>query len=106
MPKIYTTQDNPYLDLSPALDFGDEIITLLPRGDMNFSTRHSANTIRLGLEDFKPTDYLLMMGDPIGIALTVLIVSRLLPLGASLNLLKWNKQTGVYLPIKLSLEYL
>ena len=84
--------------------------TLLPRRVINDTSRMVqmlfddpliVDQIADGLQDIKPEDYLLLAGDPVLIGIVTAIAADMLD--GEINLLKWDRQEKVYLPLHLSL---
>ena len=57
--------------------------------------------LRKLLRDYKPTDYVLLTGDPAIIGVACSIISELT--NGKFNLLKWDKQEKRYYPIEINL---
>ena len=57
--------------------------------------------LRKLLRDYKPTDYVLLTGDPAIIGVACSIISELT--NGKFNLLKWDKQERRYYPIEIDL---
>jgi hypothetical protein len=57
--------------------------------------------LRKLLKDYKPTDYVLLTGDPAIIGVACSIISELT--NGKFNLLKWDKQEKKYYPIEINL---
>ena len=57
--------------------------------------------LRKLLKDYKPTDYVLLTGDPAIIGVACSIISELT--NGKFNLLKWDKQEKRYYPIEINL---
>lgn len=95
MPRVFVTQEMPNYDISPAKEFG-EIVVILPPGNYNFSVDIFAGEIYDRFRDLTEDDYLLLIGDPTYIALVAAIAFEHVHV---LNLLKWDRIKGEYLPI-------
>ena len=57
--------------------------------------------LRKLLKDYRPTDYVLLTGDPAIIGVACSIISELT--NGKFNLLKWDKQEKRYYPIEINL---
>ena len=57
--------------------------------------------LRKSLQDYRPSDYLLLTGDPAIIGVACSIVSDIT--NGKYNLLKWDKQERRYYPIEINL---
>lgn len=85
-------------DLSAAREFG-ELTECLPPGNIPRELSATAARLRRALADFDPAqDYLLAIGDPIAIAMAVLVADRA---GGSVRVLKWDRRQERYLPFTL-----
>lgn len=111
MSRVYVVQAQGKHDLSPARKWG-EINVLLPKHDQTFTPEVTLTDLREGLTFFNfKEDWLLMTGDPVGIALAGLVIAELreLPewrdtgMADVLPVLKWNKRENDYIPIKIPL---
>ena len=105
---VYLVQDvpgtqagTPKLNIVGAREYG-EIKSLLPElSQIIFSPGPLIFKLRKLLKDFKPDDYLLLIGDPALIGVACSIVSDIT--NGKYNLLKWDKQERQYYPIKINL---
>ena len=68
---------------------------------MNFSPGPLIFKLKNLVKDFKPTDYLLLTGDPAIIGVVCSFVSE--QTNGRYNLLKWDRQEKRYYPIKINL---
>ena len=58
--------------------------------------------LRKGLKDYRPTDFLLLTGDPAIIGVACSVVSDMT--NGKYKLLKWDKQERKYYPIEINLH--
>ena len=110
MPRIYVVQEQPQVNMSPALDYGDEFIFLLPPGNHSVNTTRLVDTIATKLDNFQHDDYLLLIGDPVAIGVACTIASNLVNKDfvsgddlVPLKVLKWDRQDHRYFPIELKI---
>jgi len=104
----HTGEMRPQFDLSPALRFG-EVVDVLPPGGVTQDYKQLAGDIRRRLldEDFDPNDdHVLALGDPVAVALGVLVVAGLMrefEYGGPgvISLLKWDRRTFSYVVCRL-----
>ena len=95
MPKIFLTKEDPRLNFSPALKFGEEIIVLVTRDcPVHASSAGFTNAIKNKLMDFSDEDYLLCSGDPVTIGIAVFYAAFFN--GNRVNLLKWDNMHKQY----------
>lgn len=104
-PVVYVVQEQPNFDLSSAEVWG-RLEILLPPGNLNFQGPHIKRMLEAKLEIFQPTDWLLLTGSPVAVAMTAVIAYERLPLGMRgkrLQVLKWQSAQKKYLPLRLEL---
>ena len=108
MPTVYVLQEiagtrdgRPKINIMGASQYG-RIKFLLPElSQIIFSPGPLVFKLRQLLRDYKPTDYLLLTGDPAIIGVACSIVSDLT--NGKYNLLKWDKQERKYYAIEINL---
>jgi len=106
--KVYLIQEvpgtkagTPKINIVGATKYGD-VIPLLPElSQIIFSPGPLIFKLRKLLRDYKPTDYVLLTGDPAIIGVACSIISELT--NGKFNLLKWDKQEKRYYPIEINL---
>lgn len=81
------------INLAPARRFG-ELVHLLPAGQLPDDPRPSVEALQRGLAAIRPTDYLLLVGDPRAIAWASAIAAD--NLDGELRLLQWYRSDGNY----------
>jgi len=95
---IYVTQEQRGKNISPALKYGDKIVSCLPQDHQLYSSRpETGDMIRKALHHIAPEDYVLLIGDPIIIGMTMAIASEFL--NGTVEVLKWDAQTRTYVPV-------
>ena len=96
-----TRAGNPKINIVGAQKYGDLKFLLPELSQMIFSPGPLIFKLRKLLKNFKPEDYLLLIGDPALIGVACSIVSDIT--NGKYNLLKWDKQERQYYPIKINL---
>lgn len=97
MPNVYVTSEDPNLDYSPALRFGDRVIGVFPPGQVHLHPQIALYRARGVLREMKPEDYLALAGDPVKIGICVMVAAERV---GRVKLLRWNRQTSSYIPIE------
>ena len=107
-PTVYVVQEiagtregRPKFNIMGAAQYGNLKFLLDERSQIIFSPGPLIFKLRSALRHFKPTDYLLLTGDPAIIGVTCSIVSEYT--NGKFNLLKWDKQEKRYYPIEINL---
>ena len=107
-PSVYVVQEiagtregRPKFNIMGAAQYGNLKFLLDERSQIIFSPGPLIFKLRNALKHFKPTDYLLLTGDPAIIGVTCSIVSEYT--NGKYNLLKWDKQEKRYYPIEINL---
>ena len=96
-----TKSGSPKMNIIGAQKYG-ELKFLLPEfSQIIFSPGPLVFKLKKLLKDFKPEDYLLLIGDPALIGVACSIVSDIT--NGKYNLLKWDNQERQYYPIKINL---
>jgi hypothetical protein len=98
---VYVTQEAPGRNLTPARQYG-ELSVMLPPGNLVLSPAPTIKRLRKSLSTFSIQDYLLLMGDPIGMSLAFAIAAE--KTNGIVKVLKWDRQHETYLPITLNLN--
>ena len=107
-PSVYVVQEiagtregRPKFNIMGAAQYGNLKFLLDERSQIIFSPGPLIFKLRSALRNFRPTDYLLLTGDPAIIGVTCSIVSEYT--NGKYNLLKWDKQEKRYYPIEINL---
>lgn len=98
---VYVVQEVPKFNITRASSYG-ELSIVLPPGNMSFSTDATYTKAAAKLKDFKSSDYLLLIGDPIAMGICFSIALALAK--GNINLLKWDRQTMTYLNINVNIN--
>lgn len=96
-PRAFLVQDNATLDFSPLREYAawpPEVI--YDPGQVTLHPQHAVEIARKKLGSMKPSDYLLLNGDPVMIGISLAIAAEL---HGRVNLLRWDRREKVYLPI-------
>jgi len=97
---VYITQEDPRKNLLPAAKYG-ELKVVLPQGNICFSTGEVVHRCRKELSRFNDKDYLLLIGDPIAIAIATVVASETNQ--GKVKFLKWDRQEQIYYPVEINL---
>ena len=105
-PTVYVVQEiagtregRPKFNIMGAAEYGTLKFLLDERSQMIFSPGPLVMKLKSLVKDFKPTDYLLLTGDPAIIGVVCCLVSDLT--NGRFNLLKWDRQEKRYYPIEI-----
>ena len=108
VPKVYVVQEiagtregRPKFNIMGAAEYGKLKFLLDERSQMIFSPGPLIFKLKNLVKDFKPTDYLLLTGDPAIIGVVCSLVSDIT--NGRYNLLKWDRQEKRYYPIEIDL---
>ena len=107
-PTVYVVQEiagtregRPKFNIMGAAEYGKLKFLLDERSQMIFSPGPLIFKLKTLVKDFKPTDYLLLTGDPAIIGVVCSLVSE--QTNGTYNLLKWDRQEKRYYPIEIDL---
>jgi len=98
---VYVVQESMKFNLLPAAEYG-ELQTLLPPGQVMLATAPTIRALREKLRTFSDSDYLLAIGDPIAIGLSVALAAGFN--GGKIKMLKWDRQEHRYYAIEADLN--
>jgi len=96
-----TKAGNPKINILGASDYGIFKFLLPEFSQIIFSPGPLIYKLRQSLKNYRPSDYLLLTGDPAIIGVACSIVSDIT--NGKYNLLKWDKQERKYYPITINL---
>ena len=106
---VYVIQDvpgskigMPKINIIGASKFGKLKILLPENAQVTLSTSPVVAKLKSLLKDYKPTDFLLLTGDPAIIGIACSIVSDYT--NGLYKLLKWDKQERMYYPLEINLN--
>ena len=107
-PIVYVIQEipgtqagNPKINIIGASQYGRFKFLLPEFSQIIFSPGPLIYKLRQSLKNYRPSDYLLLTGDPAIIGVACSIVSDIT--NGKYNLLKWDKQERKYYPITINL---
>ena len=107
-PTVYVVQEiagtregRPKFNIMGAAEYGKLKFLLDERSQMIFSPGPLIFKLKTLVKDFKPTDYLLLTGDPAIIGVVCCLISE--NTNGRYNLLKWDRQEKRYYPIEIDL---
>ena len=107
-PTVYVVQEiagtregRPKFNIMGAAEYGKLKFLLDERSQMIFSPGPLIFKLKNLVKDFKPTDYLLLTGDPAIIGVVCSLVAD--TTNGRYNLLKWDRQEKRYYPIEIDL---
>ena len=107
-PTVYVVQEiagtregRPKFNIMGAAEYGKLKFLLDERSQMIFSPGPLIFKLKTLVKDFKPTDYLLLTGDPAIIGVVCSLVSD--TTNGRYNLLKWDRQEKKYYPIEIDI---
>ena len=96
-----TKEGRPKINIMGAQKFGKIKVLLSEDSQMIFSPGPIIFELRRLLKDYRPTDYLLLTGDPAIIGVACSVVSDITH--GEYHLLKWDRQEKMYYPISINL---
>lgn len=99
-PKVYVTQSTPH-DLTPATKYGQLVTLLRQAKDQTFAPQPVLRFLKNELKGFSDSDFLLLVGDPVAMALAVNVAAQMN--NGRVKLLKWSKRHEGYFPIEVDL---
>ena len=94
-----TREGRPKFNIMGASEYGNLKFLLDERSQMIFSPGPLIFKLKNLVKHFKPTDYLLLTGDPAIIGVVCCLVSDIT--NCKFNLLKWDRQEKKYYPIEI-----
>ena len=108
VPKVYVVQEisgtregRPKFNIMGAAEYCVLKFLLDERSQMIFSPGPLILKLKNLLKDFKPTDYLLLTGDPAIIGVVCCLISDMT--NGRFSLLKWDRQEKRYYPIEIDI---
>ena len=96
-----TKEGRPKINIMGAQKFGKIKVLLREDSQMIFSPGPIIFELRKLLKKYRPTDFLLLTGDPAIIGVACSVVSDITH--GKYNLLKWDRQERMYYPISINL---
>lgn len=105
-PRVFIVQETPRIrasspDLLDALNYG-ELVVLLNVGEGEDATGvYVVNRMNAMLKDFDDDDYLLLLGNPVSLAIAAACAAA--HNAGRFRCLKWDKKREAYLPVTVNL---
>tara|TARA_R110002020_G_scaffold343393_1_gene557769 strand:+ start:53 stop:406 length:354 start_codon:yes stop_codon:yes gene_type:complete len=100
--KVYLVQENPYVNVLSAGEYGDIEILFDSGQQIMFSPQPAIRKLRRKLKDFCDEDYLLMMGDPAAMGIACCIAADVNR--GRFKILKWDKKERRYYPVSINVN--
>ena len=101
-PTVFLVQENPYINVLGAADYGDIVVLFDSGQQIMFSPQPAIRKLKRKLKDFDDGDYLLMMGDPAAMGIACCIAAEMNR--GRFNILKWDKKQQRYYPVGINLN--
>jgi hypothetical protein len=101
-PTVFLVQENPYINVLGAADYGDIVVLFESGQQIMFSPQPAIRKLKRKLKDFDDNDYLLMMGDPAAMGISCCIAAEMNR--GKFNILKWDKKQQRYYPVSINLN--
>ncbi len=101
-PTVFLVQENPYINVLSAADYGDIVVLFESGQQIMFSPQPAIRKLKRKLKDFNDNDYLLMMGDPAAMGIACCIAAEMNR--GKFNILKWDKKQQRYYPVSINLN--
>ena len=101
-PTVFLVQENPYINVLGAADYGDIVVLFESGQQIMFSPQPAIRKLKRKLKDFDDGDYLLMMGDPAAMGIACCIAAEMNR--GRFNILKWDKKQQRYYPVAINLN--
>lgn len=93
MNRVFVVQDCKGRNISTAHQYG-QVEFILPPGNIFQDPWPTIQRINKKLADFSKEDFLMLMGDPVAIGLSMHVA--LMKCGGKMKVLKWDKQSESY----------
>ena len=100
--KVYLVQENPYVNVLSAEEYGQIEILFDSGQQIMFSPQPAIRKLRRKLKDFCDEDYLLMMGDPAAMGIACCIAADINR--GRFKILKWDKKERRYYPVSININ--
>ena len=101
-PTVFLVQENPYINVLSAADYGDIVVLFESGQQIMFSPQPAIRKLKRKLKDFNDNDFLLMMGDPAAMGIACCIAAEMNR--GKFNILKWDKKQQRYYPVSINLN--
>ena len=101
MGNVYVVQESPGKNFLGAMDYGRLEVLLPADRQVTFSPGPALYEFRQRLDKFSDDDFLLLIGDPVAIALAFAVAAETNV--GRVKVLKWDKQECRYYPIQVEM---
>ena len=101
-PTVFLVQENPYINVLGAADYGDIVVLFESGRQIMFSPQPAIRKLKRKLKDFNDNDHLLMMGDPAAMGIACCVAAEMNR--GKFNILKWDKKAQRYYPVSVNLN--
>ena len=98
---VYVGQEVPGRNIASARQYGEFELLLPSNAQIMLSASPSVRRMKKLLRGYTEEDYLLLIGDPAAIGVACSIAAQYN--NGRYNILKWDRQEGVYYPIEIDL---
>lgn len=102
VPVVYVVQDDGMKNLLPAMRFGRLEPLITGRDTALYNVGPTVQLMRQKLRYILPSDYLLLVGDPVAIGIAAAIAVEFT--GGKLKVLKWDRQERTYYPLDIDVH--
>lgn len=99
-PRVFVVQETKR-NITAAVDYGPVTFLLPEQENVMLNAQPVIRKLRRGLRDYRPTDYLLPLGDPAAIGAAFAVAASVT--GGYVNLLKYDRQSGRYFPVRMDI---
>ncbi len=101
-PTVFLVQENPYINVLGAADYGDIVVLFESGRQIMFSPQPAIKKLRIKLKDFDDNDHLLMMGVPAAMGIACCIASDMNR--GKFKILKWDKIQKRYYSVSVNIN--
>ena len=101
-PTVFLVQENPYINVLSAADYGDIVVLFESGQQIMFSPQPAIRKLKRKLKDFNDNDHLLMMGDPAAMGIACCIAAEMNR--GKFKILKWDKMQKRYYSVQVNLN--
>ena len=101
-PTVFLVQENPYINVLGAADYGDIVVLFESGQQIMFSPQPAIRKLKRKLKDFNHNDHLLMMGDPAAMGIACCVAAEMNR--GKFKILKWDKMQKRYYSVQVNLN--
>ncbi len=99
---VYVVQEQSNKNILPAKEYGEIKVLIPPGSQVTFCAEAITFKLLLDLEGFTDDDYLLLIGDPVAIGISVAVAAHWND--GRVKMLKWDRQEKQYCPIEMDIN--